>query len=226
MKTVRDAVIEFKGSIDNADRSSREPKFIFESTANNSTQSKGELVVDDDNYGQQVWREVCTIEVFNDYVDHLASNMGRATQSYAECRAEYIGVNCENELSEQSNPAFTQAMADAGQLPSTGMKCMYKERGGVNWCNCIIIAIHGVKIWLENLDKKSTPLNNISTLEFRPLTPPITLIDGQAYQFDNRENKEHCGIYNKGREIFSVQQGQWFDVISVANIKPLTVDVK
>ena len=31
---------------------------------------------------------------------------------------------CGNELHEQSQPIFTQAMADAGELPSVGVECM------------------------------------------------------------------------------------------------------
>lgn len=124
------------------------------------------------------------------------------------------------------SPTFTKTMADAGELPSVGMECLYKERGGINWRKCKIIAIHNSKVWLENLETNSCPLNNVSTLEFKPLTPPIELIDGKAYQFDYHDTKSIVGIYhNPNEDGFAIFRGRGgaFNKELVKNIQLLEV---
>lgn len=42
----------------------------------------------------------------------------------------------------------------------------YKEKGGVNWSLCKIIAVHKGKVWLENLSTFSCPVGRVSKYEF------------------------------------------------------------
>ena len=62
---------------------------------------------------------------------------------------------------------------------------------------------------------------------FKPLTPPIELIDGNAYQFDYHSGKGVHGIYHKpdedGFAIFRFADGAINKEV-VTNIKPLTVE--
>tara|TARA_R110002012_G_scaffold212505_2_gene383591 strand:+ start:682 stop:867 length:186 start_codon:yes stop_codon:yes gene_type:complete len=41
---------------------------------------------------------------------------------------------------------------------------MYKERGGINWCLCKIIAEYEDKIWLHNLHVGSMPVKRKNTI--------------------------------------------------------------
>ena len=44
---------------------------------------------------------------------------------------------------------------------------MYKERGGVNWCLCKIIAEYDGKIWLHNLHVGSMPVKIKKSIELK-----------------------------------------------------------
>jgi hypothetical protein len=160
------------------------------------------------------------------------------TSYYLACGDRCHGSNYEcistieefiNFKGDDVKTVYTQEMHDNGELPSVGMECLYKERGGINWCKCKVIAIHGVKIWIENLDKQSTPLNNISTLEFKPLTPPIELISGKAYQFDYYTGSVGMNNvvmrYRKSGDYFYFDN-TIFERKFCTNIKPLTVEGK
>lgn len=56
--------------------------------------------------------------------------------------------------------------------PEPGETCQYKERGGVNWFNCVVIARHGTKVWLNNLDAGSQPLKPAVSVMFRRRPAP------------------------------------------------------
>ena len=43
----------------------------------------------------------------------------------------------------------------------------YKERGGVNWCMCRVIAEYEGKVWLHNLYTGSMPVKRKSSIEVR-----------------------------------------------------------
>ena len=47
----------------------------------------------------------------------------------------------------------------------------YKEKGGVNWCLCEIIAERGGKVWIHNLDTGTMPLKCKNSVEFRNNKP-------------------------------------------------------
>ena len=104
-------------------------------------------------------------------------------------------------------PVFTQEMSDNGELPSVGMELKYKVTGGVNWFKCKIIAFNegyhrnDNYVWLENLTTGSIPLINLSGIIFKPLTPPINLEDGSAYQFEIHKGV-FLGFYIKERDSF------------------------
>jgi len=44
---------------------------------------------------------------------------------------------------------------------------MYKERGGVHWCLCKVIAEYDGKIWLHNLHKGTMPVKSKKSIELK-----------------------------------------------------------
>ena len=82
MKTIRDAVIELKGKWD----------FSYDYLCSRDPSSNGYLfTINDANAitGEDGEYLICSREEFNTYVNHLASNRGRAAQSYAEYKKEF-----------------------------------------------------------------------------------------------------------------------------------------
>lgn len=44
---------------------------------------------------------------------------------------------------------------------------MYKDRGGVHWCLCKIIAEYDGKVWLHNLHAGSMPIKHKNRIELK-----------------------------------------------------------
>ena len=76
-------------------------------------------------------------------------------------------------------------------------------------------------MWLNVIDIDF--VINLNVIDFKPITPPIELIDGKAYQFNFVADDVMFGIYNSHRNILSVEQGTYFDIARVTNIKLLEV---
>lgn len=51
--------------------------------------------------------------------------------------------------------------------PEVGVECQYKERGGVNWFTCKVIAYDNGNVWINNLDTGSKPLKKCHVITFR-----------------------------------------------------------
>lgn len=51
--------------------------------------------------------------------------------------------------------------------PEPGAFCLYRERGGVNWFLCKVIAYHENKVWLHNLSVGSMPVKNVLSVDFK-----------------------------------------------------------
>jgi hypothetical protein len=141
---------------------------------------------------------------------------------------EYISTVEEfiNFKGDDVETVYTQEMADKDVLPSVGMECLFANRCNPhpNHEKCTIVYIgdlHCVVILDDNMQRYI----RIANYSFKPLTPPIELIDGKAYQFESRGNVFH-GIYEKKYTSFNVMAGQLFNDISCTNIKPLTVEGK
>ena len=251
MKTIIDAVNEFKGNIKNAPSCNRPKVYIYESVVNNSLWRKGYLVADDDNYSDEEFRILCHVTEFNKCVIECETNFGQCDQSYSDyildfnsgdkvsCYVCHISAfpsqqycgSCGHELlSEliplQDKPTFTQEMTDNGELPSVGMECLIRNSCDAHpqWQQGVIDYV-GV-LCVYHYVGKNERCDDANNLHFKPLTPPVTLVDGTAYQFESRTNKTYCGIYNADRDILSIQQGHYFDAITVSNIQLLTVEVE
>jgi len=78
-------------------------------------------------------------------------------------------------------PVFTQAMKEAGELPSVGMEC-YIDGTLVIYTIVLVGDSEGDFILTPKEGDKYWQRSNVKYL--KPLIPPIELIDGKAYQFD------------------------------------------
>ena len=97
-------------------------------------------------------------------------------------------------------PTFTQEMADAGTLPSVGMECLCSFEDG-EWEKVLIDFIS--EILAVVTDKYSAQYSlPIKEVVFKPLTPPIELIDGKAYQFELSFGDIWIGYYGEKRNSF------------------------
>ena len=224
MKTVIGAINKFKGGI-----KSGTLLVISDGRADGYYESCLECIVND------FYKLVCTRDQFNAQVDHLASNMGRATQSYAEYKKEFEYMTTPT---IQPNPVFTQAMADNGDNPSAGMAVMASLGEGA-WFKFRVDYIGSIYIIGHRSDKDREAAFGIDGIIFKPLTPPTTLVDGKAYQFDFGSNPEistgkglvgicHTSIKHGTRHVMfesPIKASKW-NSEHCTNIQQLTVEVK
>ena len=57
---------------------------------------------------------------------------------------------------------------------------MYKEKGGVNWCLCKIIAEYEGKIWLHNLHIGSMPVKQRRSIELKEASEYLKELEGNS----------------------------------------------
>ena len=135
-------------------------------------------------------------------------------------------IDCKVNNEPQPTLTYTQAMADNGELPGVGMECRFDTTFFTTTTSnrgvCEIIAYYGGKVWINIIDFDC--VINLSVIEFKPLTPPIELIDGKAYQFEY-QGEEITGLYGKMDNEFFILGGS-YSVEICTNIQPLTVEVK
>ena len=94
MKTVIDAVNEFKGDWENAEYGEIDVRFIFECFNNKDvTNSIGALVGDCENGSPENYREVCTRKQFNDLVSQMETNFGKCEQSYSDYVMAFVSMD-------------------------------------------------------------------------------------------------------------------------------------
>jgi len=126
---------------------------------------------------------------------------------------------------------YTTQMQEAGELPSVGMECKYKLKGGVNWFNCKIIAFNESEhlnrkyVWLENLTAGSIPLINLHTVLFKTINPSVNLINGRSYQF-TLMGFDALGFYREDRKSFFSSGNKVCGETEASNIILLTTGSK
>tara|TARA_R110000772_G_scaffold208650_1_gene319226 strand:- start:41 stop:685 length:645 start_codon:yes stop_codon:yes gene_type:complete len=163
---------------------------------------------------------VCSKGQFNDLVLQMETNFGKCVQSYSDYKFGY-------HLPPEPTLTYTQAMADNGELPSVGMECKFDTTffttATSNRGTCEIIAYYGDKVWINVIDFDC--VIKLSVIEFKPLTPPIELIHGEAYNFIDSEDNNTNGIYSEDKHSFTSLSVEWL-ADQCTNIQPLTVEVK
>lgn len=56
-------------------------------------------------------------------------------------------------------------------FPFAGWKGYYKEIGGLNWCDCTILAVDGEHVWIKNHKTGSKPVGLIRKFQFDRSNP-------------------------------------------------------
>tara|TARA_R110002051_G_scaffold237427_1_gene298305 strand:- start:109 stop:753 length:645 start_codon:yes stop_codon:yes gene_type:complete len=164
---------------------------------------------------------ICTISEYNQRIYDYKTNLGRMPLGSLEL---WQG------RAKQNKSVFTQEMHGNGELPSVGMECLVKKlhQDDSMWLKCFIVGSnkdgdylvydHSIR-GLEQCHKAN------GTSEFKPLTPPIELIDGKAYQFDYKGRSSLHGIHCESEGTF-ITRTDVFKSSICTNIQPLTVEVK
>ena len=104
-------------------------------------------------------------------------------------------------------------MSDNGELPLVGMECTYdttfftieKSNAG----DCRVIAYFEGKVWL---DMYSTDfVINLNVISFKPLTPPIELIDGNWYLCKKTWGSKETRVLHRNQGLWFYDLGQYPD---------------
>jgi len=196
MKTVIDAVNEFKGEYPYA-----EPSIVEQISTGNldSWREKCDRELNKDNF-----RIVCLKEEFN--------------QCVADC-SNWFG-NCSEVKPVTLSPIYTQEMADNGELPSVGMDCKFMH-GGDMQIGTVTAKTKRFIIFTEEGGMER--VRKIEGCAIEAITPPIELIDGERYQFQHKTTRG-LGFYNERLDEFSSLNHK-IHIHACTNIQLLTVEV-
>ena len=150
--------------------------------------------------------------------------MSRETLIYIATVEEF------NNFKGDNVEVYTQEMADNGALPSVGMECVgTSSRGAImtSWRKGSITFNSPTYTIFKTNNGIEFCCNHLlgQNFTFKPLTPPIELIDGKAYQFYGTDNRKKLGFYNSARDKFTNNDYSW-KASAVTGIQPLTVEVK
>ena len=228
MKTTYDAVNEFEGEW----HGSEDKVYIDDTRVVTYYERFNDLVSQmETNFGR--WSEIA-IQAWKDGDKELLTKSTKELEvmDKVSCYVCHVGAypmqqycgSCGHELLSELVPpqpalTYTQTMADNGELPSVGMMVeAYKDRAVE-----VMLPFDSTRFTVGKCKDGEYALYSIG--ELKPLTPPIELIDGKAYQFEAR-GKSLQGVYDRGEKTLNIHQGYYFDLISATNIQPLTVEVK
>ena len=219
MKTVIDAVNNYKGVFP-FDR----PSIIY-----HSGMGKYSDYYDEDNAAlSTTWQFVCGREEFNQCVDEMSTNYGLMSTG-ALLRWQH-GIK-ESNLAP-TVAVYTQAMCNAKKLPPIGS---YAKLSIYAIDDNNDVFIEGDRVLIGGhanfggedvaVYAKGNSTGTSIASGFKPLTPPIKLIDGKAYQFTYGNTPTITGLYSKIHKQLQAIAGH-YDVRHCTNIQPLTVEVK
>jgi hypothetical protein len=210
MKTVIDAVNEFKGEIDTGVEA-----FVCNQSSGSIKVWYNDTFVD---LATPQWTPLCCAKEFNDLVSQMETNFSKREQSYSDYKFDY-------HLSPEPTLTYTQAMADNGVLPSVGMECLYLDSTTNNYIKCLVMYISEWAIVLkqagEGYGKDVELAKHINDVTIKPLTPPKT--DDEKFMdalveynlcTDDSDWKEHLLGFIKSGELHGV------------SFQPLTVEAK
>jgi hypothetical protein len=160
---------------------------------------------------------ICTIEEYNKCIDMLIGDPLKLI-----IWKESNNLNLDKPV---TSPIYTQSMADAGVLPLVGMECLMSlgEEVWFKYRVDFIGKVYTVGFWFDKNREASFGLQGVI---FKPLTPPIELVDGEAYQFKaTLPNKIETvnGVFRGTNRRMYTPYGD-YDLDECTNIKPLTVE--
>lgn len=151
-----------------------------------------------------------------------------------DAAAIQLAINATSSVFKESNetmkkPIYTQAMADANELPPVGSECLalfFTESGNEQWLDVRILMFNKSKtaacyIIDGIFDGKDLLWSN----EFKPIDTRTDegskLTHGNAYQFTNVENNVIHGIYDEDEDSFKSLHVEW-TASNCTDIKILT----
>jgi hypothetical protein len=151
--------------------------------------------------------------------------MSRASLTYISTVEEF-----NNFKGDDVKTVYTQEMAYNGVLPSVGMELLFFKDSKMTknkWTRGTFAgkaySPGGCAVFLfTDHETKSTHIVDLD-IQFKPLTPPVELIEGKAYQFDIGK-KTRLGFF-KGSGFLGGIRSYWA-LSACTNIKPLTVKGK
>jgi len=214
MRAIIGAVNKFKGEWDDG------KDFIYFGTKLNGIHS-GEYQFTYHALTNDTWDLICDESQFNQCCLSMATNYG-TSETYADYKANYTAINDDMEALIVKS-VFTQEMFYAGTLPSVGMELMIKEEHDLNYVKATIKYISSFTVVYDRgVNSIIEDCLDIDKCNYKPLTPPIKLIDGKAYQFEAR-NKTLQGIYCDNNETMNIHQSYYFNLEVCTKIQLLEV---
>jgi len=206
MKTIIDAVNEFKGDLPKVDEEVEHVAQIIMAAMDFDEYKKGDITTGSGVSNNGFWNVICTAEEFNQCVDEMS-------------KAEWIKP-------VTLSPIYTQEMADNDVLPVVGMKLNISFVYG-NTFNESVITYMGDGVGCYRCKEGEEYTFATKSVLFSPITPPIELIDGKAYQFDYHDLKGLVGVYFKPNEDgFDILKGTFGSInapLAAKNIQLLEV---
>jgi hypothetical protein len=147
------------------------------------------------------------------------------TYTYISTLKEFINFKGDN-----VKTVYTQEMDDNGVSPSVGMELLFFKDSKMTknkWTRGTFAgkaySAGGCAVFLfTDHETNSTHIVDLD-IQFKPLAPPIELIDGKAYQFDIGK-KTRLGFF-KGSGFLGGIRSYW-ELSACTNIKSLTIEGK
>jgi glucan-binding YG repeat protein len=104
---------------------------------------------------------------------------------------------------------YTQAQCDAGELPSVGMECMIWFSSS-SYKGTITYMGNGVGCYRSKDTDKEYSFSIVS-VKFKPLTPPIELIDGEWYLCKKTWGSKETRALHRNQGLWFYDLGQYPD---------------
>jgi hypothetical protein len=148
---------------------------------------------------------------------------------FTEEDSRAVFINCTSHNKPQPKPVFTQEMCDNGELPSVGMECVGTSSRGLvmtSWEKGSIIFASPTYTIFKTSNGIEFCCNHLvgQDFKYKPLTPPIELIDGKAYQFTHKAGVDGLhGVYRDNKFYIG---GDYVESDNCTNIQPLIAEVK
>lgn len=194
---IHKAWVDLKGDLSNAEKHDSGGKFLVVCIKDGISINKGEYqIAHHKTNNTEYWENVCTIPEFTSYCEKMAAEEKRMNiigqngndglhYDYTAQQVEALAINNPSERAKAAlkeadeiqaklsndKPIFTQAMADAGELPPVGCSVMYKPdystagtESGKWYFAEKVIAYYGGHVWLSD-----NGIRPVKSLSFKPV---------------------------------------------------------
>ncbi len=199
MKTVLDAVIEFKGVLP----VEVSPPWYF-----GQNESGFSTYIGFDN------RKACAIDEFNALVDELASNFGKCDISYQK--------HCSNEVTRLEGDEM-KTVTHEGKVIQIGAVYELSD-DGKDWELKVLTEVSDSAWPFFSGDERFSHIRECKASIIGTVTEaPVELVDGECYQFTAPSGIVRKGYFIPVKRLFVCADGN-IDVDRCTNIKLLTVE--